>query len=178
MTRYALTLTPAPRQALVGRRRLISVTKCLLWSTILISLRNIVRKWTWNEWDFRPPVCTYRLNWARITSWGWWDEWDDTALQTQDSQFEPWRSYALYSTYGSRRLTTILFFTSGWGRNIFVSFKPPRQGNEPGSEPGIGVKGSGANRYPSAPAHLYHQEHYWEQSNSPQDEFTWYMTTQ
>ena len=65
-----------------GRRRLISVTKCLVLSTISISLRNIVRKWTWNKWDFRPPVCTYRLNWARITSWGWWDEWDDTALQT------------------------------------------------------------------------------------------------
>ena len=43
------------------------------------------------------------------------------------------------------------FFTSGRGRNIFVSFKPPRQGNEPGNEPGIGVKGSGANRYPRAP---------------------------
>ena len=54
---------------------------CLVLSTISISLRNIVRKWTWNEWDFRPPVCTYRPNWARITSWGWWDEWDDTALQ-------------------------------------------------------------------------------------------------
>ena len=77
----SLNFTPAPRQALVGRRRLISVTKCLVLSTISISLRNIVRKCTWNEWDFRPPVCTYRLNWARITSWGWWDEWDDTAIQ-------------------------------------------------------------------------------------------------
>ena len=66
----------------------------------------------------------------------------------------------MHGTYGSRRLTTILFFTSGWGRNIFASFKPPRQGTEPGNEPGIGVKGSGANRYPRAPAHLYRQEHY------------------
>ena len=40
---------------------------------------------------FKLPLCTYRLNWARIISWGWWDEWDDTALQTQDSKFEPWR---------------------------------------------------------------------------------------
>ena len=24
-------------------------------------------------------------NWARRTYWGWWDEWDDTVLQTQDS---------------------------------------------------------------------------------------------
>ena len=44
-----------------------------------------------NESGFRPPLCTYRLNWARRTSWGWWDDWDDTVLQTQDSKFEPWR---------------------------------------------------------------------------------------
>ena len=40
----------------------------------------------WNEWGFRPLLCTYRLNWARRTSAGWWDEWDDTALQKQDSE--------------------------------------------------------------------------------------------
>ena len=34
---------------------------------------------------FRPPLCTYRLNWAKRTSWGWWDEWSDTALQPHDS---------------------------------------------------------------------------------------------
>ena len=27
-------------------------------------------------------------------------------------------------------LPTMLSFTSGWGRNKFVSFKPPRPGNE------------------------------------------------
>ena len=37
----------------------------------------------WNESGFRPLLCTYRLNWARRTSWGWWDELDVTALQTQ-----------------------------------------------------------------------------------------------
>ena len=46
----------------------------------------------WNESGFRPLLCTYRLNWARRTSWGWWDDWDDTVLQTQVSKFEPWRS--------------------------------------------------------------------------------------
>ena len=79
----------------------------------------------------RPPLCTYRLNWARRTSWGWWDDWDDTVLQTQDSKFEPWRSEAEHATSRSRRLPTILTFTRGWGRNIFVSFKPPRPGTEP-----------------------------------------------
>ena len=39
----------------------------------------------WNESGFRPPLCTYRLNWVRRTSWGWWDEWEDIALQTQNS---------------------------------------------------------------------------------------------
>ena len=85
----------------------------------------------WNESGFRPPLCTYRLNWARRTSWGWWDDWDDTVLQTQDSKFEPWRSEAEQATSRSRRLPTILTFTRGWGRNIFVSFKQPRPGTEP-----------------------------------------------
>ena len=85
----------------------------------------------WNESGFRPPLCTYRLNWARRTSWGWWDDWDDTVLQTQDSKFEPWRSEAEHATSRSRRLPTILIFTRGWGRNNFVSFKPPRPGTEP-----------------------------------------------
>ena len=76
-------------------------------------------------------LCTYRLNWARRTFWGWWDEWDDTVLQTQDSKFESWRSGAEHATSRSRRLPTILSFTRGWGRNIFVSFKPPRPGTEP-----------------------------------------------
>ena len=83
------------------------------------------------ESGFRPPLCTCRLNWARRTSWGWWDDWDDTVLQTQDSKFEPWRSEAEHATSRSRRLPTILTFTRGWGRNNFVSFKPPRPGTEP-----------------------------------------------
>ena len=106
----------------------------------------------WNESGFRPPFCTYRLNWARRTSWGWWDDWDDTVLQTQDSKFEPWWSEAEHATSRSRRLPTILTFTRGWGRNNFVSFKPPRPGCG-NRTPDSGVKGSGANHYPRAPAH-------------------------
>ena len=95
---------------------------------IIVSRNKFV---VWNESGFRPPLCTYRLNWARRTSWGWWDDWDDTVLQTQDSKFEPWRSEAEHATSRSRRLPTILTFTRGWGRNNFVSFKPPRPGTEP-----------------------------------------------
>ena len=105
-----------------------------LMEEIHVWVGPVVHKWNemkWNESGFRPPLCTYRLNWARRTSWGWWDDWDDTVLQTQDSKFEPWRSEAEHATSRSRRLPTILTFTRGWGRNIFVSFKPPRPGTEP-----------------------------------------------
>ena len=104
----------------------------------------------WNESGFRPPLCTYRLNWARRTSWGWWDDWDVTVLQTQDSKFEPWRSEAEHFTSRSWRLPTILTFTRGWGRNIFCFFQTAETGNR---TPNSGVKGSGANHYPRAPAH-------------------------
>ena len=101
------------------------------WTLVLLSAWRASTSCNWNESGFRPPLCTYRLNWARRTSWGWWDDWDDTVLQTQDSKFEPWRSEAEHATSRSRRLPTILTFTRGWGRNIYVSFKPPRPGTEP-----------------------------------------------
>ena len=90
-------------------------------------------------------LCTYRLYWAKRTSWGWWD---DTVLQTQDSKFEPWRSEAENATSRSRRLPTILTFTRGWGRNIFCFFQTGETGNR---TPNSGVKGSGVNHYPRAP---------------------------
>ena len=33
------------------------------WTSI--ELNNWIDKMKWNEWGFRPIVCTYRLNWAR-----------------------------------------------------------------------------------------------------------------
>ena len=87
-------------------------------------------------------------HWARRTSWGWWDDWDDTVLQTQDSKFESWRSEAEHATSRSRRLTTILTFTRGWERNIFCFFQTAETGNR---TPNSGVKGSGANHYPRPP---------------------------
>ena len=62
-----------------------------------------------------PRTLAWRA--AVLTSWGWWD---DTALQTQDLKFKPWRSEIEHATSRSRRLPTILSFTSGWGRNIFL----------------------------------------------------------
>ena len=121
------------------------------WITAIFTwwrhIPNLPKKW--NESGFRPPLCTCRLNWARRTSWGWWDDWDDTVLQTHDSKFEPWRSEAEHATSRSRRLPTILTFTRGWGRNIFCFFQTAETGNR---TPNSGVKGSGANHYPRAPA--------------------------
>ena len=59
----------------------------------------------WNKSGFRPPLCTYRLNWARRTSWGWWDDWDDTVLQTQDFEI---RALAVW----------------GWARYLSVTEAP------------------------------------------------------
>ena len=139
------------------------VCRVAVWVGLILSFRGLPRnsssRWfyhlgneKWNESGFRPPLCTYRLNWARRTSWGWWDDWDDTVLQTQDSKFEPWRSEAEHATSRSRRLPTILTFTRGWGRNIFCFFQTAKTGNR---TPNSGVKGSGANHYPRTPA-LYH----------------------
>ena len=41
-------------------------------------------------------------------SWAWWDEWDDTALETHDSIFEPWWFEAEHATSRSRRFLSIL----------------------------------------------------------------------
>ena len=120
-------------------------------------MNNLNGEIKWNESGFRPPLCTYRLNWARRTSWGWWDDWDDTVLQTQDSKFEPWRSEAEHATSRSRRLPAILTFTRGWGRNIFLFLSTAETGNR---TPDSGVKGSGANHYPRAPAHLNGEQWY------------------
>ena len=105
---------------------------------------------TLNKWDesgFRPLLCTCRLNWSRRTFWGWWDEWDDTALQTQDSKFEPWRSEVEHATYRSRRLPAILFYE--WmGEKHFCFFQTAETWKR---APNSSVKGSGAKHYPRAP---------------------------
>ena len=87
------------------------VLECLIYSHPWIYPRTIFcqmpavgtpEKIKWNESGFRPPLCTYRLIRARITYWGWWDEWDDTALQTQDS------TEAEHATSRSRKQPTML----------------------------------------------------------------------
>ena len=74
-----------------------------------------------NEWGFRPPSCTYRLNCVRRTSWVKWNKWDDTALQTHNSTFEPW--WTEHATSRSRRLSTILNHCEWVGKRYFVFLK-------------------------------------------------------
>ena len=94
-----------------------------------------VNEMKWHEWGLRPHLCTYRLNWARRTSWGCWDEWNDTALQTQDSIFEHWRSEAERATSRSRRFPTILNVYEGAGIKTFCFFDTlrPEWGSKPRS---------------------------------------------
>ena len=106
-------------------------TAFVKWCIFPYHTKNERRKW--DESGFRPPLCTYRLNWARRTSWGWWNDWNDTVLQTQDSKFEPWRSEAENATSRSRRIPIILNFTCGWGGNIFL-FLSNRRDREPNPE--------------------------------------------
>ena len=89
----------------------------------------------WNKWGFRPPLWTYRLNRARRTSWGWWDRWDDTALQTQDLKFEHLRSESKHATSRSRRLPTILNIYEWAGKKYFCFFETcrPEWGSNPRS---------------------------------------------
>ena len=113
----------------------------------------------WNESGFRPPLCTYRLNWARRTSWGWWD--DEMTLSS--------RHRIRNSSPGGLRPSTLPLGHGGspqyWlshvdGEETFLFLQTAESGNcllsiaESGNRtPNSGVKGSGANHYPRAPAH-------------------------
>ena len=102
----------------------VSLFPCV-WGTASMahSVRMHSFEMKWNEWCFRQSLCTWRLRWARRTYLGWWDKWDDTALQTQDSKFEHWRSEVEHATSRSRRLPTILNIYESVGKNNFVSLK-------------------------------------------------------
>ena len=51
---------------------------CGWWSNQRNPLWGLTLRMKLNDRGFRPPLWTCRLNLARITSWEWWDEWDDT----------------------------------------------------------------------------------------------------
>ena len=102
----------------------------------------------WNESGFKPPLCTYRLNWARRTSWGWWDDRDDTVLQTgfEIRALAVWGRARYLSVTEAPHNTD---FHTLMGKKHFYFFQTAETGNR---TPNSGVKGSGANHYPRAPA--------------------------
>ena len=78
----------------------------------------------WNEWGFRTSLCTYRLNCARKTSWGWWAERDDIALQTQDLKCEPGDLRPSRLPLGHEGSWNIEYAGYEWaGKRHFVSLK-------------------------------------------------------
>ena len=76
-------------------------------------------------------LCAHRINYVRRTSWGWWDEWGNTALQIEYLKFEPWRSEAEHTTSRSRMLPTILHVHERAGKKIFFLNLNARVGFEP-----------------------------------------------
>ena len=92
-----------------------------------------MRAWNWNVTDSKKnnfdlitpryfPIWQSKEMSHDFVRSQWWDEWDDTALQTHDSKFKPWRSEVEHATSQSRRFPTILHFYKRAGKKHFVSF--------------------------------------------------------
>ena len=109
----------------LGQTWLILILKACydIWSVLL----------KWNESGFRPPLCTYRLNWARRTSWGWWDEMIEMTLssrhRTRNSSPVGLRPSTLPLGHGGSPQYWLLHVDGE--ETFFVSFKPSRPGTEP-----------------------------------------------
>ena len=77
-------------------------------------------------------MCIYRLNWARKrrTSWGWWDDWDDTANRIEYLKFESWRSEGEHATF---RYNIESLWVSGEETFCFFETWKPEWGSNPRS---------------------------------------------
>ena len=78
----------------------------------------------WNEINgVLHHICTHigayctHINWVRRT-WGWWDEWGVTALQTQDSKLRPVGLRPSTLTLGHGGCPQYSIFTIEQGGNI------------------------------------------------------------
>ena len=104
----------------------------------------------WNESGFRPPLCTYRLNWARrnllrMVRWLRWHCPPDTGFEIR--ALAVWGRARYLSVTEAPHNTN---FHTWMGKKQFCFFQTAETGNR---TPDSGVKGSGANHYPRAPAH-------------------------
>ena len=87
-----------------------------------------VGKMKWNGGLGHLCAHNYRLNGAWVTSWWWWDEWDDTALQTQDSNIGGLRPSSLL--LGHRGSPQYWIFYERTGKKHSVSLKLECQSGE------------------------------------------------
>ena len=67
-------------------------TLCYCWLNVDPASTTLYQHWA-GYWVESNEVLTF---------WGWWDEWDDTALQAQNSKFVPWRSEVEHATARSQ----------------------------------------------------------------------------
>ena len=80
--------------------------------------------WIWKGLSTTLESGRYTLSYPRgrystFCNTAWWDKWNDTALQTQDSKFEPWPSTLLLGPHN----------TESWrvrGEKLFFSFECQR----------------------------------------------------
>ena len=83
------------------------------WHNMTTLLKQI---WKWNKWSFRPHLCTYIHTLGQENSWGWWDEWDDSFLQTVESRaLAVWgRARYLSVMEAPRNIESLLCFFETW----------------------------------------------------------------
>ena len=102
------------------------------WRRVARSIIYTMEEMKWDESGFRPPLCTYWLNWARRTP----PEDSEMIEMTLSS-----KTRIRNSSPGGLRPSTLPFGHGGspqyWLSHVdgeetfFVSFKPPRPGTEP-----------------------------------------------
>ena len=115
---YQVSYTVARYIKGVNHRQIIQDRSMLLWCrpTVYAKKNTLcicwVYKWKWNESGFRPLLAKLgQENLLKMVRWVRWHCPPATGFEIQT--LEVW---------GRAR--------SRWGRNIFVSFKPPRPGTE------------------------------------------------
>ena len=102
------------------------------------------QSYKWNESGFKPPLCTYRINWARMVRWMRWHCPPDTGFEIR--ALAVWGRARYLSVTEAPHNTD---FHMWMGKKHFCFFETAETGNR---TPNSGVKGSGANHYPRAPA--------------------------
>ena len=96
---------------------------------MLAGISTVISRLWWcknrNESGFGPPLCTYRLNWARMR-WMRWHCPPDTGLEIRALAVS---GRARYISVTEAPHNTE--FYTWMGKKHFFSFKPPRLGTEP-----------------------------------------------